>query len=631
MYLTKLTLENWGPYYGRQEIALTDTVYAVKAAMDDDPERSNWIGKSWFLGAIKFLLTGVKPETCPNEDGWISWGQDVGMVAGEFDDGTTISRTRKRGKSTQLKVKATEGEAKQDQAQALLYRLIGMNVDDLVATSFIEQKQIARLVLADPADRTEIVNSWLELGPLERAEDWLSARLSALVAEERALPTGDPDAIGELDDALEEVERTLALGRATRARLQEAAQNVATYRHHAAQVVKLGIVRADGKRIRAELDKLPELPTANLERRLETLMLQRGTAGDRKAQLAELVNDDWDGGCPLTGEKCPVPKDVRACGASMSVELAESEAALDQIVSDQEDARAQLALAKDRKAERDYREHRLQSLREQGADLLASEDWMEANGVPSTEQDWTTRLAECDAQIAQMESALAEGKAGKARAEAQRQALQQAGKRRKELEAAIRTHREALAVVGRQGAQRQVAESALDDIGRGANALLSAAGIDLAVEVTWTREGKGHATHCDQCGATYPKAAGVKQCPVCDAPRGPKLVEKLVIAPNDRSGAADDIAGLSFQLSASNWLRAKREAAWSVACIDEPFGALDRTNSKNLAAHLHAMIRGSYAFQQGFLVAHDASVMEALPARIQITGDASGSKLQVVI
>jgi DNA repair exonuclease SbcCD ATPase subunit len=70
-------------------------------------------------------------------------------------------------------------------------------------------------------------------------------------------------------------------------------------------------------------------------------------------------------------------------------------------------------------------------------------------------------------------------------------------------------------------------------------------------------------------------------------------------------------------------------AAWSVACIDEPFGQLDRANAKSLSAHLHAMIRGSFAFRQGFIVAHDQSIMEALPARVKILANEQGSRLEV--
>jgi hypothetical protein len=209
-------------------------------------------------------------------------------------------------------------------------------------------------------------------------------------------------------------------------------------------------------------------------------------------------------------------------------------------------------------------------------------------------------------------------------------ASREATKARKTLERTIRLHQEAIAVVGRQGAQKEVAEQVLGDVQNGANRLLQNAGIDLTVEVSWARDGKGLATHCEACGSSYPKTLSQKTCGICGAVRGPKLIEKLMIIPSDRSGAADDIAGLSFQLAASSWLRSKRSAAWAVACIDEPFGQLDRANSRALSAHLHSMIRSSFAFEQGFLVAHDAAVMEALPSRVQIVGSTNGSTLRVI-
>src|SRR4030095_9963814 len=121
------------PYYGEHTIGLADTVYAVTAAHEDDPDRSNWIGKSWFLGAIRFALTGVKPETCPNEDGWISWGEREASVEIILSNGARITRKRKIGSSTQLELHQLHipgvGVAKQDLAQAEIYRIIGMNHD----------------------------------------------------------------------------------------------------------------------------------------------------------------------------------------------------------------------------------------------------------------------------------------------------------------------------------------------------------------------------------------------------------------------------------------------------------------------------------------------------------------------
>jgi DNA repair exonuclease SbcCD ATPase subunit len=67
-----------------------------------------------------------------------------------------------------------------------------------------------------------------------------------------------------------------------------------------------------------------------------------------------------------------------------------------------------------------------------------------------------------------------------------------------------------------------------------------------------------------------------------------------------------------------------------VVFVDEPFGALDETNTRNLSNHLHALIRGAFGFEQGFLVAHDSSIMGAMPARLVVTSNGVSSKLEAV-
>lgn len=642
MYLVELTLRNWGPYLGEHTLQLRDTVYAVQATSDKDAERSNWLGKSWFLGAIRFLLTGVLPESCLNEDGWITWGESEGRVAGKLSDGTTVSRTRKLGKGgTQLELRVPGREvAKQAKAQAELQQLIGVGDKDLVATCFVQQGQIARLVRADPADRTGIVNGWLQLEPLQRAEEWLRDRLNELLKQERELGQEvvvTDEQLEELQGELQAQAEAMVAAAQQRRELTEQLGKLHAWALHAQRAPTFSALQEEGKRTKAELEALAPFTEEGyaaveqqLQMNLDTAQQRKGVASDRHYQLKELVGGQWDGTCPKTCEKCPVQLDVRKIGRKMERELATLEAQLDSEAEELDRARDELEQHYQAGERRTTLEDRLQRLRAEATEVLASVDYIAEHGAPPD-------LAELKVQLLAAEEAHTAAIRGHAEAEAElrnakqaRQAGQQAAGARAQLGAAIRTTQEALAVVGRQGAQREVAEGVLAEIEAGANRLLQQAEIDLEVTVSWARAGSGLATHCDACGSAYPRSLSVKACLVCSSPRGPKLVEKLTLAPNDRSGGADDIAGLAFQLSASSWLRRERGVVWAVACIDEPFGALDRANVRSLSTHLHALIRGSYAFAQGFIVAHDASVMEALPARVQIRGTETGSTIEVI-
>ena len=98
--------------------------------------------------------------------------------------------------------------------------------------------------------------------------------------------------------------------------------------------------------------------------------------------------------------------------------------------------------------------------------------------------------------------------------------------------------------------------------------------------------------------------------------------------PSDVSGAAEDITGLAFQLSAAAWLRVRRGSEWESVFIDEPFGSLDPANREALSMHLHQLLRSRYAFKQAFLVSHDIGVMASMPHRILIRSDGESSRLE---
>jgi DNA repair exonuclease SbcCD ATPase subunit len=118
----------------------------------------------------------------------------------------------------------------------------------------------------------------------------------------------------------------------------------------------------------------------------------------------------------------------------------------------------------------------------------------------------------------------------------------------------------------------------------------------------------------------------VKECQRCGAQRGPHQIAKLDIDLTNRSGAAEDLAGIAVQLSASNWLRLKRCTPWTGACIDEPFGALDATNKRALAMHVATMLLDR--FDLALVVAHDRGILDALPSQVAIVADEDGSKLE---
>lgn len=202
MRLARVELQNWRCFRGEHAADLGPGAHAVVARHERDAERSNWLGKSSFHWAIRFLMTGERPEDCRTEDDWITRGEPSGSVAGILDDGTQIERSRSRGASTLLTVKepSQDKPSRKAEAQQAIDRILGLSPDD-APVWFFAQKTMDRLVRARPAERAAEVAGWLRMDKLVTAEAKLRARLSALVDRENEAARDlkrDEDALADL-------------------------------------------------------------------------------------------------------------------------------------------------------------------------------------------------------------------------------------------------------------------------------------------------------------------------------------------------------------------------------------------------------------------------------------------------
>lgn len=667
MHLARMTLNNWLRYRGKHDVSFTPTIYGITAALEGDPARSNWLGKSSILAAIRFALFGSHPAR--TEDEWITRGEAEGGVRLELSDGMTITRERKRGSATRLFVRwpGREEPATGAAAQAAVIEAVGLSEPDFMATCYFEQKNLARFVTARPAERQEIVAGWLQLAKLQAAEARVRRGLGAVLDRKATLAAkcsvmrgsivgilaarfedvteADAEAgkradaerlmdevVGDLRAARDTVKAEAERARAGRRRREEW-ERAAFERQAHAEAAK-GIADAEAARLKSIADaeatlagldagKIEgELRAANKAQQEAAVALSR--VRDDCQRKAELAKGAFNGTCPIDGHACPDAATMNAACDTNRANLRAAEAARADAERVLGEARkgAENASAAWRRVE--GLRGQIEALKRQSRVMVghAPPDPGEAPPVVDDREPWD-RFQAAEAELREAER----------QADLLRRSFTDTCAIEAEIaeaNAEIETMREAVAVLGRQGAQRAIAEGALGEIEEGANALLQEAGIDLRVEVRWSHEGQGLAGTCEACGAPFPTSAKARECAKCGAARGAKVVDRLDVVLSDRSGAADDLAGAAVQLAAGAWLRAQRGAAWSVAMIDEPFGALDEANRGAFAVHLAAMLRGRYGYAQAFVIAHTRGVMDALPGRVEVTGRTDGSTLRVV-
>ena len=638
IYVKSIEVANFGPYKGVHRVSLSEGVHAVVASTDEDPDRSNWVGKSWFLSTIPFALFGW--HMARTEDDFINWDAKGASDTIELSNGAVIKRSRMRGKSTQLTFTPRGGMSQSgDAAQASILGMLGMSEADYFATSFAKQKEIANIITGGPTDRLKMVRGWLELDPLEQSESiaWSKAvaaqdELAKLSEPEKAFdafwarlaPLGIEDEPGLVAATAAAAEEQAAVQAELTALSDEKAkaENVSAVEEASR---RFQLLDTEGRELRTKLDAMPEITAEELaaaRARVQEAIAAHGPARSDAARAGTASRGEFNGTCPVAGIACPAKDQINSASEESRRHLAvvtEHAAKLGAVVTD---AQAEVNRLSEAKLLRDRTSAKLDGLRQQAQAMLdLSKRKVEAaaeSEVPLAERFRLAqeRLSAASRRLASLQNEERE----RARLVAALPSMQAIGLAKRKVTAARAT-----AKIWRN-VQQLVSEGAMEAISKGTNAALHDAGIDLKVEVSWAREGDGLASTCDECGAPYPKSQKVKECSWCNAKRGPKLVERLDIEPSDRSGAADDLAGICFRLAASAWRREKKSIQWANACIDEPFGALDIANRRALASHLTSMLGGRYGFVQTFVVAHDRAITDGLPKRIELVGTREGTR-----
>lgn len=640
LYVKGIEGANFGPYKGPFRLALGEGVHAVVARHEEDDDRSNWIGKSWFLSMFPFALFGW--HMARTEDEFITNGTPLASLKVHLSNGATIMRSRRRGKTTQVTFTPSGGmPLSGDAAEHEIAEMLGMSERDYFATSFAKQKEISTIVTGLPSARMLMVREWLELGPLEQSEN--AAWAKAVQLQESLNKLSEPEKAFDAfwaRMALEGIEDEPALTAAIAAAKEEQAKcegevaqlvEVKARLDNAAAVQKAGeqfkAADAEGRALRADLDLMlvvtdDQLKAAKAE--LDRLSGEYEPARRDALRAGTAARGEFDGLCPVGGIACPAKDQINASTEAGRTHLKVVTDHAVELKVQRDAAQAAHTALTEARLKRDRTSARLDGLRQQATQLLelsksalALESWAAA-GTPEEALEG-----------ARMRSRAAAGKTA---------GLEASAKERGRLVAALAspaaiadakravTAARATAKIWHK-AQQLVSEGAVEAMGRGSNLALVEASIDLRVNVSWAREGDGLALACGECGAPFPKSQKVKECAWCGAKRGPKLTERLDILPSDRSGAADDLAGICFRLSASAWLRARKNIQWASACIDEPFGALDVANRRALAAHLTTMLGGRYGFVQSFVVAHDRAITDGLPKRIELIGTREGTRI----
>ncbi|TXH13711.1 MAG: hypothetical protein E6R03_10785 [Hyphomicrobiaceae bacterium] len=659
MFVESVRLINYGPFAGDNVIHLKPTVYAITAKDVDNPKRSNWLGKTTFLEAIPFALYGVHSKA----SSLISHGMTEGGVIVTLSNGAKIKRILNKSKTTLTYSKIHDFTGKE--AQERIVKDLGLDRADFFASCFVQQKQLSRLVLCQPSERFAIVASWLSLERLQQCEQAAledSRRNEARTLGEDMSISNDLNTInsigamfnvkfGNSADTLNtlqllksDMETRLSI---EKNRLESLASDLS---EQAVNLEKLAEDRgslksAEDKLLSAlahiesaenEFEKSFELKYEHISRVIvdtrEQISVAQNLIEDYRLESAIQIPRGFQGDCPITSNECPAKNEVKNF-------ILNAKARSNQLQEN-------IATAS---KEKDFLEYKLESammirrrheifstnavaLREEIASLRVKIENNPASAYASEDRsDIGALRGEYDStvhNIATLQSKLDNLVKMIGQVEILCQSIKGARERLHSFRKKADVARYAALAFGKQGAQRIVAERALEYMESRANAFLQDADIPLSIQVKWTTELDSLSSQCYSCGRDFPKGK-IMECPSCGKERRNKVSDKLTFDLSDRSGAAEDLAGIAFQIAASQYLKDQRGSMFGSLMLDEPFGHLDEHNRNSLVTRFLNVISLA-GFEQSFIVAHHNNISESMPGKIEISAKNRVSSLRVV-
>lgn len=641
MIITHIDLDNWMAFAGYHEIELPTGPIAVTARYEDNPDRSNWAGKTAFLEAIEWCLFGVHRKRLDDEI--IFHGADKVMVRLRLTGDIEVRRSRKRGKATELVVNQVVGEDDvtyvKKQAQAQLEEILGIdNVDYRNTQCFVQDDTLA-MVEKTSGERRKVVAQWLELDPWLRVAARATAHQKAIVASYRSVKV-------DLDQTLkflhgeagpEHAKEVLRqeLNSATRAQSEAHVESNRAHQTHADAAASLKALEAADslQEVQAELKVLksqltgvgsPEAGLATAREDLATHSLEAARWKRESNEAGGILASGFDGECPVTCSACPVPEAVTSARDSIESRARGAESSYEEAAGLRDGARDKCSGLDEELAAITRKRARFTSLQAEVKRLkLLAKDAVPGLTVEMVEVADRARLAAAQVEreaLVQLSQVQEKIKTRKAQADNAETLQEELGAQ----EDALRLAAIAVKCTGPTGVPGRIAEGALDDLEERANGLLADSG--LAFTFAWDRETTSLAPNCPECGYLF-KGVKDKSCPACEAHRGWKRADELEILVDDgtgqpeevktKSGGAKVLVASAIRLAAGVMLRDLRGSPCAWAQVDEPFGPLDTENRATLARTFAGML-SAVGLEQAFVVSHDAALLDALPHRIEV-------------
>ena len=642
-----------------------------------DSKRSNFLGKSSILEAIRYAITGnsrASEGRDVKETDLIHHGEESMMVMLMLEeDGQKyiIKRGRDSKNNGVLETNWASDKAK---AQEFINNAINMTPDDFDLTVFFKQSEISQFMDLGPAEKKKVLMRWQNidhwtdkekkvLEDLKREKNILRDRQIELATMQKSVEKPE-DIVPELEDAKYQIEQLdekisklktqlsnlgTSVSESEVLRLQNIKnklhRQISEYQDHTSELsARYNKIKEDINSVESSYDA--DEINKKIKEHERDVNEYRIQARNLKSKID--IGPSKDGLCPIINEPCDRITYTESQISSFKKKLEEitkEGQSINVVIGSLKDDLKKLTDVKLYKM-------KLETISKDLESEVTKKETLKKNKQEYLEVSEKLKAADPE-KISKMENIQTEI----SNSETQRSRLNQKigilnhklemfSKSEKQIEILQSELMKQSQIIedlnfvsymfGKNGIVSLEIENSFSQIEEEINYVLSLFYDSLSVQFEADRETKAWETHCLSCGTLYEKGTKKLECSNCGTIRQKKRVDelRLDIIENGNvtpfkmaSGGLKTIISIAVRTALTMLVKRRNNTNFNVIFLDEIDSALDSFFKERVMFFVKETLTKKLGFEQVFWISHDKSISENLDDIIMVRGFETYSKL----
>lgn len=674
MRIKSISIKNLGPYKEASIDLYDKDIIGVMGKSRSNSRQSNQTGKSFFLEAIKWALTGESRAKTNFE--LVHMGEQAGectVVLGD-DENEHIIR---RGVSEREGILEVNFEDKKALAQEAINKLIGFTPKELGMTLFFDQGNINRFMDLGAPEKKKYIMDWLEnnyWGDIHAKanNDYiieskklseLKSKLSVLEDDLISMPTNLNDKIAHIDEIVKKIkleadELRDNISKISKTSVSDRKEELKgklldIKQRRAEAIAKLDQIEQTLfklSKIKQRMDEYNDVEFTSSEKYQNAIQLAKA----KKLELEGYIDNssEMNGLCPILKESCDRIQlsnkelqkwkddleEVKVKIGKLRIMYTKAKELEEAKVEYDKDKSTYDALSESVNPDEVPRLTKLRdSLTKQYGELKSQLSDLENEVDPTSDLKAELRNLETEIDNLIYEKASLEGKIDHKKELKQKIKLLSDDIR--ELSVVVDDLKYVAFVFSKNGIPSQEIENAFSEIEEEINYVLSEFGTTMEVIFTADKELKDWEKSCHSCGFVYPKNYRKSECEACDEPRLKRRKDELQVRVlrdgKDygfymESGGGKSILSIAIRVALTRIKMRKNNSDFRVLFLDEVDAYFDEENRDRFVSLVNNVLVKKLGFEQVIWVSHSPKIRDSVPNTLMVVRDGSRSRVKFV-